>query len=124
MGPFLDAVFKRTVSRSGSGYRRVRVRTATDAAPSWMRYLRPARTGSARPNRAENDMTDATRPLNLTGCAELAGMPRWRLRLLRWTGQFIPSDHTDAAGRKYWDPDRVQRWITARPRSRRTPPRQ
>lgn len=52
--------------------------------------------------------------VDITGAARLAGLPRWRLRLLALTKSFLHSDHRDAAGRKYWDADKVRRWAAER----------
>lgn len=49
--------------------------------------------------------------VDVAGAAKLAGLPRWRLRLLAATRRFPRSDHRDAAGRRSWDPDNVRRWV-------------
>ncbi len=53
--------------------------------------------------------------VDLAGAARLAGLPRWRLRLLAATRRFPHSEHRDAAGRRYFDATEIRRWAASRP---------
>ena len=52
--------------------------------------------------------------VDVAGAAQLAGISRWRLRLLASTRRFPHSDHRDAAGRRSWDVDNVRRWVKSK----------